>query len=225
MRYTIRHGVLAATGVAVAIGVAGCSDDTPGQAQNPPLPTFSSASVPTAVPTGTAAPTVPPPTGESASAVPPPASDPPEPGLTGECKAPELKLSIGRGEGAAGTVYRPLRFTNVGSRTCPLQGFPGVSYVTGDDGHQVGPAAFREGTKGAAVTLAPGETGFVTVGFIQVGNFDPAVCKPTAVRGLRVYPPHETASLFLPLDGTGCAGNPPEPQLKVRTMQKGNGGD
>ena len=31
--------------------------------------------------------------------------------------------------------------TNTGGRTCELRGFPGVSYVAGDDGHQVGPAA------------------------------------------------------------------------------------
>jgi hypothetical protein len=219
-RITVK--VLAAAGVVVALSVAGCSDNVSGQpGNNPAVPTFSGSVPSPTVPPGTLAP----PASGSEPAVPPPASDPPEPGLTGECKSPELKLSIGRGEGAAGTVFRPLRFTNVGGRTCPLQGFPGVSYVAGDDGHQVGPAAFREGTKGAAVTLAPGETGFATVGFVNVGNFDAAVCKPTSVRGLRIYPPHETASLFLPLEGTGCAGNPPDPQLKVKTMQKGNGGD
>ena len=149
---------------------------------------------------------------------------PPEPATSGECKANELKPSIGRGEGAAGTVFRPLRLTNSGGRTCTIQGFPGVSYVAGDDGHQVGPAAFREGTKGGVVNLAPGETAFATVGFVQVQNFDPSVCKPTPVRGLRIYPPHDTASLFLPMEGTGCAGNPPGNQLTVRTVQKGQGG-
>jgi hypothetical protein len=97
--------------------------------------------------------------------------------------------------------------------------------VAGEDGHQVGPAAFREGTKGAPVTLAPGQTAFATVGFVQVRNFDPNVCRPTAVRGLRIYPPHDIAAMFLPLEGTGCAGTPPGNQLTVRTVQKGSGGD
>ena len=122
-------------------------------------------------------------------------------------------------------MFRPLRLTNTGGRTCTIQGFPGVSYVAGDDGHQVGPAAFREGTKGAVVTLVPGETAFATVGFVQVQNFDPNVCKPTPVRGLRIYPPHDTAAMFLPLEGTGCAGTPPGNQLTVKTVQKGQGGD
>ena len=58
--------------------------------------------------------------------------------------------------------------------------------------------------------------------FVQVANFDAAVCQPTPVRGLRVYPPGETASLFVAMNNqTGCAGNPPGPQLTVKTMTAG----
>ena len=46
--------------------------------------------------------------------------------------------------------------TNTGRRTCELRGFPGVSYVAGDDGHQVGPAAAMDGPRGGEVRLAPG---------------------------------------------------------------------
>ncbi|MFL6124614.1 DUF4232 domain-containing protein, partial [Actinophytocola sp.] len=119
--------------------------------------------------------------------------------------------------------YRALVFTNKGTRTCTMQGFPGVSYVTGDDGHQVGPAAYRTGSKGAVVTLKPGASAFTDVGFVQVANFDPAVCKPTEVRGLRVYPPHDYDSMFLPNPGTGCAATPPGNQLTVATIQPGTG--
>jgi hypothetical protein len=216
----LRNRILVATGVAVALGVAGCNGNVSGNSAGPEVPS-SGSTVPT-VPSG-------PSSGPSGTPSTPPAAanpgeqSPPEAATSGECKAGELKLSIGRGDAAAGTAYRPLRFTNAGQRTCTMQGFPGVSYVAGDDGHQVGPAAFREGTKGAVVSLAPGETAFATVGFTQVHNFDPNVCKPTPVRGLRVYPPHDTASMFLALEGTGCAGTPPGNQLIVRTVQKGQG--
>ena len=213
----LRNRILVAAGIAAALGVAGCSSGTSGNSAGPVVPSFGTTA-PSTVPSTPPAPT----TGPSA---PPPATSPDGAAAPEECKSPELKLSIGHGDGAAGTIFRPLRFTNSGKRTCVIQGFAGVSYVAGDDGHQVGPAAFREGTKGAPVSLTPGETAFATVAFVQVGNFDPAVCKPTPTRGLRVYPPHETASLFLPLEGTGCAGNPPEQQLRVRTIQKGLGGD
>jgi hypothetical protein len=126
---------------------------------------------------------------------------------------------VGKGDAAAGTVYGALVFTNTGGKSCVIQGFPGVSYVAGSGGQQVGPAAVRVGAKGKAITLAPGASAQAPVGFTQVRNYDEAVCRPTPVRGLRVYPPHETASIFVPLDGTGCAGNPPGQQLSVKTVQ------
>lgn len=140
------------------------------------------------------------------------------------CKSDDLELSLGQGEGAAGTVWRPLRFTNISASSCVLHGFPGVSFVAGDDGHQVGAAAYRDGTKGAAVTLATGQTAYAAVGFTQVANYDPAECEPTKVRGLRVYPPQETRSMYLAYPTTGCAnekldGN----QLKVQTIRAGSG--
>ena len=135
------------------------------------------------------------------------------------CTAAELSLSLGQGDAGAGSVYRPLVFTNKGTRTCELTGFPGVSYVAGDDGHQVGPAAVMNGPHGPEISMAPGESSQAQVQFVQVANFDAAVCKPTPVRGLRVYPPGETASMFVAMDGgTGCAGTPPGPQLSVQTM-------
>jgi hypothetical protein len=94
-----------------------------------------------------------------------------------------------------------------------------VSYVAGADGHQVGPAAFREGTKGNAVKLNQGQSAAADLQFVNVQNFDPAVCKPTEVTGLRIYLPQETASNFLPAPGTGCAGDKiPGNQLAVKTV-------
>ncbi|GAA1252745.1 DUF4232 domain-containing protein [Prauserella halophila] len=142
-------------------------------------------------------------------------------GGTGECRAADLELSLGRGEGTAGTNYRPLRFTNVSGTPCVIHGFPGVSYVAGDDGHQVGTAAYRTGEKGAPVTLRPGRTAHADVGFVQVRNYDSADCKPRPVRGLRVYPPHETNAMFIAAPGTGCAEFPDGQQLTVATVQPG----
>jgi hypothetical protein len=119
-------------------------------------------------------------------------------------------------------MYRALVFTNTGDRTCVVQGFPGVSFVTGDDGHQVGAAAERVGGKGPPVTLKPGAAATSPVGFVNTGNFEPETCQPTAVRGLRVYPPHERRSEFVPFETTACAGDLPGGQLTVRTVQWGS---
>jgi len=141
-----------------------------------------------------------------------------------ECKAGDLQLSHGSGDGAAGHVYESLRFTNISGRPCLIGGFPGVSYVTGTNGQQVGAPAQRDGSAGPAITLAPGAVASAQVTMTDVGVFDPAVCQPTPTNGLRVYPPDDTTAMFVAQDGTGCAGNPPEAQLRVQTVKAGPGG-
>ena len=124
------------------------------------------------------------------------------------CRSTELKLTFGHdSDHAMQKTYTSLQFTNVGQHTCTLQGFPGVSYVTGDSGQQVGLAANRGGNLGPAVTLRPG--GSTNAGLVLV-NPDPYPadqCKQVDVRGLRVYPPNETAAMFLPTSGASCSGN------------------
>ena len=146
----------------------------------------------------------------------PPAAQPVDNGL---CKSGDVKLSLGQGDAGAGSVYRPLLITNSSAKPCTIQGFPGVSYVAGADGHQVGKDAFREGTKGNAVKLNPGQTAAADIQFVNVQNFDPGTCQPTPVKGLRIYLPQETASNFVPSEGTGCASTKiPGNQLAVKTV-------
>ena len=214
------RAALVVGGAALVLVMAGCSDlGGTSKAADPQVPTVEPSNTAPTSATDTPPPTTPTSAPPSSST----SSQPQQGQDSGACQTTDLRLSLGVGDGATGTLYRPLQFTNVGGRTCVIQGFPGVSYVTGDDGHQVGQPAFREGSKGPAITLTPGMTVFADVGFVQAGNFDPADCQPTAVRGLRVYPPHEYDSMFVAAEGTGCAGNPPSYQLTVRTVQPGSG--
>jgi hypothetical protein len=139
-----------------------------------------------------------------------------------ECKANDLKLGVGQGDGAAGHTIVPLTFTNVSGTTCAMQGWPGVSFVTGDAGTQVGAPAARMAAKGPQVNLAPGN---VASALVQAAN--PGVygggCSPTSVRGFRVYAPDDTAAMFVPYQTTGC-GNPSTIQLQVQTVKPGAGG-
>lgn len=167
---------------------------------------------PTPVPSATSTPSVPPST--STSTLLPPTSA----AGTANCATSELKGTLGQEEGAAGSVYAPLILTNVGSRPCELRGFPGVSYVAGDDGHQVGPAAAMSGPRGGEVVLKPGAAAAAQLQLVNVANFDAAACKPIPVRGLRIYPPGDTASLYIARAGTGCSVTPPGNQLSVATL-------
>jgi hypothetical protein len=137
------------------------------------------------------------------------------------CKAADVSLSLGQGDAGAGSSYRPLDIKNTSGKPCTIQGFPGISYVGGENGQQVGPAASRSGEKGAAIKLNPGQSAAADIQFVNVQNFDPATCKPTPVKGLRVYLPQETASKFLADPSTGCtAATLPGDQLSVKTVHR-----
>ncbi len=198
--------------VAASAGVLALSACGSGGTTNAASSSTPSSSEPTATTTVTTA------TSSPASTTPaaPPAAQPADNGL---CKAGDVKLSLGQGDSGAGSTFRPLLIKNTSSKPCTIQGFPGVSYVAGADGHQVGKDAFREGTKGNAVKLNPGQTAAADIQFVNVHNFDPGTCQPTPVKGLRIYLPQETASNFVPDEGTGCAGTKiPGNQLSVKTV-------
>lgn len=196
----------------LAVFVAGCGDDVAGKPSGPAATTTASA------PTSNTA-NPPAPSTKTSTGTPPTGTPKPRP-VPSTCTVADLSVTVGAGEGAAGTFYRPLVFTNTGRRTCVIQGFPGVSFVAGADGHQVGQPAVRNGPKGPAIRLVPGALAAATLGFTNLGAYEPAQCRPTPVRGLRVYPPHDTRAAFVPLATEACAGNPPSPHLRVMTVER-----
>lgn len=221
-RLVSRGALLGGVAVCAAVLVAGCGNSgTSGNAGPATIPSISSSSSVSAVSSG------------SSVAQPSATAGTTAPGSTGgaptgptTCRSADLGVGLAGGGGAAGTVYRSLQFTNKGAQPCTLQGFPGVSYTAGDDGHQVGSPAIRDGDQGGTVTLNPGQVASAAVGFAQVDNFDPAECQKTQVRGIRVYPPGETNALFVPMsDQYGCAGDVSKygAQLKVKAVQAGPG--
>ncbi|MFE6613334.1 DUF4232 domain-containing protein [Amycolatopsis sp. NPDC057786] len=77
-----------------------------------------------------------------------------------------------------------------------IQGFPGVSYVAGDDGHQVGKAADRTGDKGGVVELRPGRPRPLTSGSSTSMTTFPNPMTATCRRRLRDDPrPHAVRGL------------------------------
>lgn len=204
-----RGTAVAGIGLLLAV-VAGCSSGSTGSVAPPP---FAGPSATTGNPVPPATPTA----GQPPASTPAPAPPP------SRCTTAELTGSLGPAGAGAGSVFVTILFTNKGNRTCELAGYPGVSYVAGDDGHQVGPAAARSGPAGGVVSLAPGKAAAAKLQLANVQNFPTADCQPTPVRGLRIYPPDETSAMFLPRDGTGCAKTPPGPsqQLQIQAVQLG----
>lgn len=126
----------------------------------------------------------------------------------GACATAQLDISLNNEQGAAGSRLADIVFTNTASDPCTLTGFPGVSAVTNDDGTQLGAAAEREtGLPSTTVTLEPGQSARTGLKMTVVDVIDPATCQPQPADGLRVYPPGETASAFIRVEGLqGCAG-------------------
>lgn len=120
------------------------------------------------------------------------------------CKAATLSAATdASGGGAAGSVYMKLNLTNTGTAPCLLKGYPGVSLTANADGAPIGAAATRdESTPVADVLLAPGQTGTAVLRYTQAANYSD--CTLTDAAGYRIYPPEDTASLFLPQPTSAC---------------------
>lgn len=100
-----------------------------------------------------------------------------------------------------------LALRNTGSTACTLQGWPGVSFVGGGNGTQIGAAATQEkSSPHPTVTLAAGQTAVAPLKIVQAGNYSKADCSPKTPDGFRVYPPGSKQSLFVKsADYQACA--------------------
>jgi hypothetical protein len=135
-----------------------------------------------------------------------------------QCLTHNLHGRLRAPSGAAGSTYYKLYLHNIGSFTCRLDGFPGVSYLSARHGHQVGKAATRSGPSYGWVTLAPGASAPALLQEVDPQNFPRSTCHLTHVAGLRVYPPNRTNWLFVRQSGQACA-NPSLDQLTIEALK------
>jgi hypothetical protein len=108
------------------------------------------------------------------------------------------------GGGAAGSVYLQLILANSGAEPCLLKGYAGVSLTADANGDPIGAAATRDdSTPVADVLLAPGKAGTATLRYTQASNYPD--CTRTPAAGFRIYPPEDTASLFVDEPRDACS--------------------
>jgi hypothetical protein len=112
---------------------------------------------------------------------------------------------VGAANGAAGTIFYPLDFTNTSGSACTMFGYPGVAFVSSPGGSQIGaPANRRVAAAPTVLTVAPGATAHATlaVSDVLIGNN----CKhQQQVNWVQVYPPDQFSALSAPLSRQGCA--------------------
>jgi len=156
--------------------------------------------------------------GSSAHAVAPPSAS----GARG-CATRDLQAKAGVSQGAAGSVYQVIDFTNIGNTACTLYGYPGVSLAAGTPVTQVGQAATRSPIAGPTlVTLQPGQTGNALLRITQALNYPTATCSPKATAYLQIYPPNQTTPIYLAYTATGCASTTVK-LLTIGVVQAGSG--
>jgi len=149
----------------------------------------------------------------------------------GTCPSSSLAAKIQDTEGAAGTVYYEMALTNIGSKRCALEGYPGVSLLDAA-GRQLGAPADREpagqppgaaGASGGRIALAPGGLLVFTVLVTQPGVLPGCLTPDTFGKAftMQIYPPDNTVSLQVALAGgqgaQACAA-PSVHELKVTTV-------
>ncbi len=137
-----------------------------------------------------------------ATAAPPPAvSGSPGAGL-GVCRTAVLRMAVDdtQGQGAAGSAYYPLNFTNTSGSACTMYGYPGVSFAAAptEAARQIGLAAQRNRAfPQASVRLGPGQTAHAWLKVTATGNFPASACRPVTANWLRVYPPGEPVAGYV----------------------------
>jgi hypothetical protein len=140
------------------------------------------------------------------------------------CLTTALTASLGPGNGAAGSSYYPIEFTNVSGTTCSLYGYPGVSFVA-TSGAQVGAAAAEDPTyPRLLVTLTPGSTVHAELRITDAQNYPPSTCIPASIHRLKVFPPGQTSALYINLSAMACSSTSVQ-ILSVQTVQPGSGNE
>lgn len=138
------------------------------------------------------------------------------------CTAADLAVWVNEeaAQGAAGTWYYPLEFTNTSGHACATGGYPGVS-ATDASGRQLGDAAVRDGVYlGRMVIIPAAGTAHALLGYGAAG-VSTSGCKPRAAAQLKVYPPNSRTAIDAFFDLPACTVGGGHVYLRVAVIQPG----
>jgi hypothetical protein len=115
-------------------------------------------------------------------------------------------VAVDQGNGAAGSIYYPLQFTNLSRHACAMRGFPGVSAVD-RNGHQLGsPASWGRVTPVRTVVLASGATAHTILRYSDATVSTAPGCHPvSSTFELRVYPPDQFSATHAAFGLQACS--------------------
>jgi Protein of unknown function (DUF4232) len=198
---------------AVTVTVTASNSNAASAPTRSPVPSPSPAApTSSALPVSTVAPGLPASPGSPGSPASPgspgsPAT-PAKPGSVGPagCLTSALRATLGAAEGTAGSADQVIVLANVSGKTCALYGYPGVSFVSGVGGSQIGKDAARDRTTAPkVVTLAPGQRGSFALRVVDTAALPAASCDPVTANWLKIFPPENTAALYVGYTAHACA--------------------
>jgi Protein of unknown function (DUF4232) len=96
--------------------------------------------------------------------------------------------------GATGTIYYPVEFTNVGAHACWLDGYPKVAGITMSI-KQIGPAAGHLKATAHRVVIGHNQTAHALVGIVDAGFI--TGCHAATGAGLAIIPPGVNEEQFV----------------------------
>jgi hypothetical protein len=140
-----------------------------------------------------------------------------------QCTTADLRVHVGSSQGAAGTIYYFIDFTNISGSTCVLQGYPGVSLVSHGStaGSQIGADAKRSSTAAVQlITLVQGQTGHAMLGIAEAGVFPTSSCHPVTAHWLKVFPPDQTVAAYVSFTTQTCASTS-QPTMHITAISSG----
>jgi len=122
------------------------------------------------------------------------------------CETPGIVIWLDTsGNGAAGSVFYNLEFTNLSGHTCTLNGFPFINAVSLTGGLLGSRAEFDNSMTPHTVTLHQGQTVKAVLQIVDVGVLPASKCKPVTAAGLRVFPPNQTRAKVVPFPFGACS--------------------
>jgi Protein of unknown function (DUF4232) len=129
------------------------------------------------------------------------------------CTPGDLRVTAAFSQGSTQHGIYDLGFANVSRTACTLQGFPGVSLVTAGNssGRPIGsprPLLLRSAAPAATVTLAPGQRALALLGVAETVLFTGSSCAPVVAHWLRIYPPHASHAVYVPINAVTCSSSP-----------------
>jgi hypothetical protein len=221
LRRTVLTGTAGLVMVAAATAIAGCGSQSASSLSSSPSAASGSGSNGAAASSASASSSTAAPTGPASSA----AVNQNAAGSGGApgCATRDLKATVGIAQGAAGSVYQVIDFTNIGTASCSLYGYPGIALAGGSPVTQIGAAASRSPQAGPAlVTLKPGAVANTLLRITQAQNYPTSKCSPMASTYLQIYPPNQTTPIYLGYKSTGCSATGVN-LLTVSVVQSGAG--